>query len=217
MAVLVGSANADVILIDFGNTSGTTVGNWNNSNVSGYTLTNMIDTDGNATVYDLFFNTSVGQGGNWGVTAAPAPFNVSSAYNDGLFTAADTITFTLSGLLATETYDLTMFASRDAAGTRITDYTVTGSGAPVTLSLQTSGTGLGGVGINHNIANTVNFSGIAPDVNNQISVSIDINSGGFAYLNAMQITVVPEPASLSLLLLGGFLLSVIRRGKQAVA
>lgn len=210
---LVGSASADVILVDFGNTSGTTAGNWNNSNLSGYTLTDMIDTDGNTTTYDLFFTTAVGQGGNWGVTAAPSPFNVSSAYNDGLFTAADTISFTLSGLSASETYDLTMFASRDATGTRITDYTVTGSGAPVILSLQTSGTDLGGVGINHNMASTANFSGIAPDVNNQITVSIDINSGGFAYLNAMQITVVPEPASLSFLLLGGLVLRLTRRRK----
>lgn len=178
---------AQTILIDFGNTAGTTGDNWNNSNINGYGINNMVTSSGTSTAYDLTFTTAVGQGGNWDVGAAPSPFNIASARNDGLFTAGAAITFQLSDLNSYQTYDLTLFGSRSATGTRITDYTVTGGSGALSQSLQTSGTDLGGAGINYNNSAVSTFGGVMTDASNRITVTFATNTGGFAYLNAMQL------------------------------
>lgn len=198
-------AQADIILIDFGDNQGTPGGNWNNW-VPGNNLA-LVNDQGDASGFNLSAITSVGQGGGWGVTAAPSPFDTASIYNDGLFTSGDTITLRLSNLSASETYSFTLFASRDTTVDRVTTYSITGGG---TSTLTTSGSNVGGAGINHNVANTVVFSNVAPDGNNRIDLNIDVDTGGFAYLNAMQIEVIPEPGTLALLL-GGVLVLWLKR------
>jgi len=198
-------ASAQTFLIDFGDGNGTTTGNWNNSNVAGFTVTDMVDTTGSSTAgYDLFFTSSVGAGAGFGV-GAPAPFDVASAYTDALFTSGTTISFKFSGLDNTKTYNLDFFGSRTTATDRFTDYTVSQTVATTnatdgtTVSLQTSGDEIGGTGVDANIANIATVAGFTPTAGGEIFIDIDVGSGGFAYLNAMQLTVVPEPSSYALL------------------
>lgn len=189
--------SAQSFLVDFSDNVGTTPGNWNNSNATdGYTVFNMVDTTGLASAIDMNFVTGVSENGPFGVTAAPSPFNVETAYNDALFTSGTTITFRFSSLDTNATYTLEFFGSRDSTGTRITDYTVSTTetaGDGTTVSLTTSGLDVGGTGVNHNIANTAVVSTFAPNVSGEIFVDIDIQSGAFGYLNAMQLTAIPEP------------------------
>lgn len=220
---------ATTILIDFGNngtngvqtTSPDANGNyWNNSSTVSYSVTDMVTSNNVGTTIDLTYITSTSANTNpLGVTGAPSPFNIASAYQDAIFTTATTagtgITFRLSQLDATKTYVFSFFGSRDATTSRTTTYQVAGA-TTTSGSLQTSGTNLGGTGINHNIANVLELGGsggISPNGSNQIDVTFFSASGGFGYLNAMEITVIPEPGAA---LLGGLgMLALLRRRRNA--
>ncbi len=207
-------ASAQTILVDFSENSGVASPNWNLSNTASFNITDMVDSNGNATGIDLVFTApgTPSESGLWGVTGAPSPFDTSAAYNDGLFGGSGVITtFELRNLSPTDTYTLTLFASRDTTTNRTTNYTVTGSGTGSTLSLQTSGANVGGAGINHNISNVAVFSDISANGSNVITVSFT-NPSDFSYLNAMEIHVIPEPASFAMILGGiGLMLIFVRR------
>ncbi len=209
-----GVTAGDTFLVDFSNADGTTSGNWNNSNSSGYSITNMIDTTGTASSIDLNFTTGVAQNGGFDVTGAPAPFDVATAYEDAIFLASGTTTFRISSLDTNYTYTLDFFGSRDSTSTRVTAYTVYQQDpvSGTTVTLTTSGTGVGGAGINHNISQTATVANFTPNGSGEIYVDITIDEGSFGYLNAMSLTVVPEPgtyAAVAGLLIGVF--ALIRR------
>jgi hypothetical protein len=222
--------SASSILIDFGNngtngsqiTSPDTNGNyWNNSSSAGFTVSNLMTTTNAPTVFDLAYTTSVAtNSAALGVASAPGSFNISNAYEDAIFTTGTSlgtgITLRLSQLDATKTYIFTLFGSRDATGSRTTNFSITG-GSTVTGTLQTSGTDLGGSGVNHNNSTTLvlgGLGGISPDGSNQIDVTFfatSTDTNKFAYLNALEITVIPEPSSAMLLCGIGTLLLLRRR------
>jgi hypothetical protein len=79
------------------------------------------------------------------------------------------------------------------------------------ITITTTGTNVGGIGTNHNTANLATFSNVAADGSNQIKVDYLVATGGFAYLNAMQINVVPEPATWALLAFSLTTVMVLRR------
>lgn len=228
--LLAPSVRATTILIDFGNngTNGVQTTSpdansnyWNNSYNGGYSVTDMVTTGNVGTTIDLSYTTPVTTNTNaLGVTAAPGAFNIGSAYEDAIFTTGTTagtgITLRLSQLDSSKTYIFTFFGSRNATDSRTTNYVATGA-TSASGSLQTSGTNLGGSGVNHNIANTLvlgGSNGIAPNGSNQIDITLfatSTDANKFGYLNTMQVAIVPEPGAA---LLGGLGMLVLLRRRR---
>jgi hypothetical protein len=207
-----GTAGADTILVDFGTVAGRHSVGAPDSNgntwdyITGATdnNTDLVGTDGLVTTIDLALSGFTGGGpGTYNTGLTPSPtlngglFAFNAVTDDAIFfTATDAPVLTLSGLDPLATYDLVFYGSRVTTIERWTTYAVGANSA----ELQTSGSSLSG---NWNSSSVITLSGLAPDVNNQIVVTLSANtaSGGsgsstFGYINAMQITVVPEPATL---------------------
>lgn len=227
------SAQAQTILVDFGNngTNGNITaspdanGNyWNNSYNGGYTVTNMVTTANGTTTIDLGYTTAVAtNSAALGVGAAPSPLNITTAYEDAIFstgtTAGTGITIRFSQLDLTKTYKFTLFGSRSATDNRTTNFEMVGASTS-TGSLQTSGTNIGGAGINYNNSNVLvlgGVSGIAPNGSSQIDLTLyatSTDTNKFAYLNAMQIDVIPEPTTWALLAAGLTTVVIFRRRRR---
>ncbi|MEI6193380.1 MAG: PEP-CTERM sorting domain-containing protein [Verrucomicrobiota bacterium] len=138
-------------------------------------------------------------------------FAVANATGDYFFTTTSGA-FVLGGLNPSLTYNFTFFGSRNTSGNRTTTYSATGvSGTATTSALTTSGTGVGTGGYAGNNNTTVSLLGIVPDSGGYINLAYNAASGGFGYLNAMSIEIVPEPSSLALFGLGFAGLIVVRR------
>lgn len=218
----------EAVLFDFGSTLTTspTNGNYWNNLPSGSSFTNFVTISNTASAWSLTFTSNVGYGGG---TWAPSPttnlgvFNVATATTDGIYyVTTDTnyptgITFRLGGLDTSKSYNFDLYAGRDATNTRITKYTVTGTNS-ANGTLTTSGTGIGIGGSNYNNFEFLSLSNIVPNGSGQIFVNLEGTTGGFGYLNAMQVTAVPEPATsalvaLSSLVFAGYILR--RRARQS--
>jgi len=111
-------------------------------------------------------------------------FNIDTVFLDAIFAASNTTgSVNLSSLNSNQTYDFILFGSRVATDNRTTTYTVNGSSSSSGM-LQTSGTDLGGAGINYNNSSFYTASGIAPNASSNITVTY-VNPTGFSYLSAM--------------------------------
>ncbi len=223
------SASAQVILIDFGpagnpTTSPDVNGNtWNNhfSASAASTLTDLKTTGNASSLINLTITTAFGANGPSETppaltgTASLGALNVSTALSDFFFVNNTTATVTFSGLDLTKTYSFAILGSRDAAGSpaaRNTTYTLTGANSGF-QNLQTTGTDLGGSGVNYNNSTLALIPSIVPNAITS-SITLDVTSAGLGYLNAVQITVVPEPTTLGLVLaVGLFTLAGSRRRK----
>jgi len=242
IAAFTSSASAQSILIDFGSGNATngsylTVSNssngpdsngnyWNNLFLNGSTLNNMVFSDNSSSGISMAApGTLVGAaGGGWGigngtVNLSSPNLNIFTAYTDGIyqFAAGGSNTLTFSGLNPTKTYNFSIFGSRaDAGANRVTRYTIAGLGGSSFQTLTTSGPGVGGAGVNFNNSQTANFSGIQPNGSNEITLTMSVESGVAWHLNALEITVVPEPTTKALLILAalaGSWLSFRRKSK----
>jgi len=211
------TAPAATILIDFGqSTTTTTATGWNNvTNAGANTVSNLVDSTGTATTFDLSigtpaFTTTGGGISNTGTTAGPYP---STATSDFFFafvssTTASGAQVILSDLSASTNYSFKFYASRvGGSGTRSTTYTATGlnTGSAV---LEPSG----------NISNVAQVDNIQPTIGNVISIdlfrtSLALNSTGTVLLGVMEITTTPapEPGTLSLLAFAGVPMLMRRR------
>lgn len=227
-------ASGQTILIDFGNngTNGNITASpdsngkfWNNSYAGSFTITNMVTSSNVATAIDLVYTTAVATNtASLGVGAAPTPFNITTAYEDAIFSTGTTaptgITIRLSQLDLTKTYKFTLFGSRSAADSRTTNFSITG-GTTVAGTLQTSGANLGGAGVNYNNSSVLVLgdpSGLAPNVSSQIDITFyatSTDTNKFAYLNSLQIEVIPEPTTWALLAFTLTTVMVLRRRRQA--
>lgn len=149
---------------------------------------------------------------NMGVTTVPAgsalgtsPLNVATANADSVFTQSTTVDnqFKISGLIAGQTYDFSIFASRTATDNRYTQFTITGDSV-LTQAVQTSGTNLSGTGLNYSTT-PWDFS-ILPNAQGEITFAYRVGaatgSNKFAYINSMSISTIPEPSAGTLLGLG---------------
>lgn len=213
----------EAVLFDFGATLTTspTNGNYWNNLPSGPSFTNFVTISNTASTWSLTFTSNVAYGGG---TWAPSPtaslgvFNVATATTDGIYYATNDIaypagiTFKLGGLDTAKSYNFDLYAGRDSTTTRITKYTVTGTNS-TNGTLTTSGTGIGIGGVNYNNFEFLSLSNITPDGSGQIFVNLEGTTGGLGYLNAMQVTAVPEPATSALLALSGVAFAgyIIRR------
>jgi len=238
------SATAQTILIDFGsdnaaNGSFLSISNssngpdsngnfWNNFFVNGSTLNNLVFSN-NATsgISMAGPGTLVGAAsGGWGVANGTVNLsnpnlNIFTAYTDGIyqFAAGGSNTLTFSGLDSSKTYNFEVFGSRSDAATRVTRYTIAGLGGTDFRTLTTSGTNAGGTGFNYNTSNTTSFTGIQPNSSNEITLTMSTESGAAWHLNALELTVVPEPETNALLLaaaIAGAWLSFFRRKPKKI-
>lgn len=159
---------------------------------------------------------------NMGVTNVPSgsglassPLNIATAVADSVFrSTVGTNHFFLSGLTPGGLYNISIFASRTATNARSTLFTVAGV-STITNVVQTSGTDLSGAGLNYSTT-PWDILDFAADTNGQIAVDYTVSTGGFAYINALSLEVVPEPSTLGLLGLAaaGTFLHVLRRRRR---
>lgn len=224
------SLSAAVFLLDFGgtNTTGTgaapndPVNTWNNvtltvaQNNAGQ-LSNLVTTTGTASTVSLQMVSRFNGDNADGTQASPLyPTNATrdSLYgNTGVFNNLTNVfpAFKITGLDAGSVYIFTFFASRMNVGdNRETQYDVAGASSAVTF-----------LNAANNIDNTATVSGIAPDANGEIAISLtpgsNNNNGAtrFTYLGVLKIESlpVPEPATGVLALAG--LLVLGRRHRNA--
>ena len=142
---------------------------------------------------------------NWGNGVGSANFGVSNVlYPDlGIATAAQDGVYTISrtdynslllrGLDPSIQYSLALLASRAATEARYTDFVIDGA-ASLTNRVQTSGTDLGGAGINYN-PSPLQVT-VAPNVYGEIRVRYRVadTGGAFAYLNALSLLPTGIPS-----------------------
>ena len=204
---------ADTLYFDFGDEPYHTTGNYNNIDWHQNPIADCVNDSGNNTgialdVYDAFYTTSANNNGTQSPFGDAAMFD-AMATRDSLYgcvqewygQAQPTAGFRLTGLDPSLTYDFTIFASRlSVSDNREAQYDITGLNGGTAY--------LNSVG---NSSEVVMITGISPTPGGEIVVDVqpgpnNNNSYGFYYLGAMKMSFVPEPASLTFLLLGVALL-----------
>jgi hypothetical protein len=201
-------------------------GNYWNSLLPGLFYTDLVDITNAATTIDFGFSTPVGTdsfNGPAGVTSFPDPTPAEIAATDidetalgllGVKTAAidfaaspggpdNRTRFEIQQLDPTKLYNLTLFGSHKFSDADTTTYTVYSDNTYTTvvgsasLNVQTPG-----MPWLHNRDTVAQINGLAPQASNILYVEFVGTNNNLGYLNSLQITAVPEPASL-LLVLGG--------------
>jgi hypothetical protein len=202
LAVTVGSAEAQPILIDFSPPAGSggvsppspdINGNFWNEFIPGdfYPL---VDTANNATTIGIGATTGVASGNNGGLFGPQAgllgDFAVVEATQDYVFQAGvGTTGFEISGLDVNKTYTIRLFGTRDTGETRETRYRAVGENGAQETTLVTSGLGIGDDGVyNGNDDEIAVIAGIPPKLlTGTIDLEIEVVQGGFAYLGIAEI------------------------------
>ncbi|NCY22572.1 hypothetical protein EBX31_11545, partial [bacterium] len=163
LVLLASDLSAQSILMDFGTTLTTNPNNgltWNNYTTN--TFQNLVTSQSNSTVY--YFTPKAG--GSFNTNFVPVSANLSAlgifnninAASDAINTTT-TASYYFYNLNPNLTYDFSFLGSRDSTTTRITTYTAEGSNSG-SGSVTTSGSNIGGTGINYNNSNLVNITGI---------------------------------------------------------
>lgn len=196
-------------------------GNYWNSLQPGLFYTDLVDTNNSATSIDFGFSTPVGtdsfNGPAGAVSFPPTPTEIAATDIDaaalgklGVIEAAfdfanspgggQPTRFEIQQLDPAKTYDLTFFGSHKFSADSTTVFSV--------YSDNTYSTLVGTVSLNHqdpgapNLHNrdtVATLAGLAPQASNILYVQFIGNNGGEGYLNSLQITAVPEPATVSLI------------------
>ncbi len=212
-------------------------GNYWNSLFPGLFYTDLVDITNTATTIDFGFSTPVGTdsfNGPAGPTSFPDPTPAEIALTDideaalgllGVKTAAidfaaspggvdNRTRFEIQALDPTKTYNLTFFGSHKLSDADTTTYSVYTDNMYTTLvdsaslNVQTPGSPW-----LHNRDTVATLSNLAPQASNILYVEFVGTNNNLGYLNSLQITAVPEPASLLLVLSGiGAGICMRRRG-----
>jgi hypothetical protein len=202
-AILAGVANAAVVQVDFGANHGTAT-DWNTMNDEG-TLSGPSDIDGNTVDMTITVEGLNNSGRNHGAPAYDLPAGVEQ---DAFWVYADDSKNPSTGTIIIEVPDT------------VTEYTIEVFGATSQNSAITEWTlGTDTQTLNpataYTTGATVKWTGVtavADGEKNEITITADaLGEDGFAWANAM--TIVPEPATMSVLGLGGLVL--LRRRKRA--
>ena len=211
---------------------------WNNLTSSNYaatvqpggpgstSLANLVDTTNVSSSIGIAFTTGTVSWSSSGIINGGLNQSIPSLGNLGITTATQDYYFvqgatgaygtvTLTGLNPSYLYSLGLFGTRgDTNDVRTTSYGITDINGTQTLSVQTSGPGIGVNGgftnNNGNDSTVVNFNNLSPNALGELSLRVSIVNGGFAYLGAMALSV-PEPGSVMLGGLGGVMLLFRRR------
>lgn len=198
------SQTTNEFFIDFGKNDATngniTIGpdgngnHWNNIiDLGTSTIVDLVNKSNTATNLDLQVTSSgFNSNGilNGGLLSPDANllggFAVATATQDYFFVNNKTASFKLDNLDASKAYILEFFATRENSGTRTTSYTIKGF-SEETLTLQTSGAGIGDGGYNGNNNKTVKTSKIRPDSNGAIIVDVKNLTSNFGYIGVLKI------------------------------
>lgn len=213
LGLLMPAVFAESLYFDFGDEPYPTAGNYNNIDWHQNPIPNCVNDSGALTgislvVHDAFYTTSANNNGTQSPTGDAAMFD-AQATRDSLYGCTGdwygqtqpTCGVRLSGLDPLLTYDFTIFAARlGVSDNREAQYDITG--------LNSGTTYLNSVG---NTSQVVIVAGISPNPLGEITIDIspgpnNNNSLGFYYIGAVKMDVVPEPASLALLLLSALAL-----------
>jgi hypothetical protein len=209
-------------------------GNTWNSLQPGLFYTNLVDTSNSATTIDFGFSTGVGTdsyNGPAGAVSFPAPTPAEIAATDidaaalgnlGVIEAAfdyanspspgSPARFEIQQLDPAKTYNLTFYASQKFAADSATLFSVYSDNTYTTL--------VGSVSLNHqdpgspwlhNRDKVATISGLAPQTSNILYVQFQGAGGNTGFLNSMQITAVPEPATMALVALAFGLIGCVGR------
>lgn len=145
------------------------------------------------------------------------PIASKNATGDYFFVNGNTATLTLTGLNPALTYNFQIFATRETTEVRTSLYTITDINGLHSLSLQTSGPGIGANGYNGNNNKFANFTGLVPTGAGTITMTVASATNNFAYIGTMQVTAVavPEPGTVALLGAAGLTGLVVYRRRRA--
>ncbi|MHB1158508.1 MAG: PEP-CTERM sorting domain-containing protein [Phycisphaerales bacterium] len=143
-------------------------------------------------------------------TGAPADFAVSGAYNDGWFDNGSFDlpgTFTFQGLTPATTYVLRLWGSRSGASIGWTDGSVA----------VTAGSAVGGPAftlLDGSLGNVLTLT-LTPSGSGSFAFTLRNSTGSdgssVTGLNVLSLEVIPEPATLGLLAMGGLMMLPRRR------
>ena len=164
---------------------------WNNAlNEANGTTTALIDIANSATGFSLVIGTGMSKNGilNGGLLT-PNPsylgeFAIATVTQDYFFGTVGSLKF--SGLNPSRGYKFKIFGSRDNTEVRISQFVFTGKNS-MTGTLQTSGTNVGGNGINSNVSNILSSDVITPGDNGEVAIAVTKTSGAFFHINGMKI------------------------------
>ncbi len=170
---------------------------------TGFILTNAVDEDNVATTVDVNILdglrfTSMNIGGLTSSTITDWDANVTRD-SWWIRTADGTIPMRLEGLGANEIWDLTFYGSYDGGDgvSRRMDVTI----GATTQTYDAAP-----------LEGMTTFTGVTADANGYITVDFACDvDGTYAYLSGMEIVLVPEPATLAVLSLGGLFTLLARR------
>jgi len=187
------------LFFDFGSSGNLTSGNWNNVTSLTGSVTNAVDGFGQTTPVDLIISQGFG-GFEVGVASDDAGFPVSAQRDNMYIRFTSTAAVRLEDLAPGGIYDLTVFGSRAASGTRMLEVTVNGE----TMVLDNV----------NNTTDTLTFYNLSPDASGDLLVEFTAGGGAeYGYLSAMSLTyVAPEPSTMALIGLG--LAGLVRRARR---
>ncbi len=218
LALMASAASATTILVNFGPLEGTPASTgapdpnfifavpagWNNVKFvdttagPGASLTDMVDSTGAATTVDLLQTAGgLSISSDWRgspVTSTGYPTACTASYNYGMGGA----TLVISGLDPQLPVEISLFCSRQATETtpeRMTLFTATG------LNSNTfEQNAFGNVSI---VDTTVPINPTAAGTIEVVLVGGSGTSGYKPYVNVMELNIIPEPATMGLLVIGG--------------
>jgi len=209
--------SAGTIYIDFGDSQGEADGlvgggsaDWNVvTDWTPHTFGTLVNSEGVDTGIELAvtasFNTTYGDsltGGAWNDPAIPWSVGATTGENFTTSTSvASAAEVTFSDLDPGLTYTISVLSSRDSGGSQRNGlYTVNDQFADVGGANGSNPFNAYSDGyLNHSIMEWWN---VVPDQSNEIRLLLT-PAAGYCYLNAAKIEIVPEPATMSLLALGG--------------
>lgn len=235
------SAQAQTLLVDFGSATSFRGVNVTNPDVNGHTWNsiapgpffNLVDWSGGATTIGLGFTTGVGTdsyNGPAGPTSIPpTPAEIAATDIDAValgnlgvkeaafdFAASpgglnNNTRFELSGLDAAKKYTLTIFGSHKFSDDDATVYSVSNDAFVTTLASASLNVQTPGSPWLHNRDKVATLSNLSPSATGLLQVNFVGAAGNQGYLNSFQLTGVPEPSSLLLLVGVGLLCGARRR------
>lgn len=111
---------------------------------------------------------------------------IATATEDYFFVDGGTGTLTFAGLDAAKGYRFRIFGCRETTETRVSKYTFTGLNTTFG-TLQTSGSNLGGIGVNTNNSGIYVSDLVYPNASGEITLLVDRPTSNFGYINVMKL------------------------------
>lgn len=207
-------SSAATYLIDFSKFAEPT-GNWNSLSSTDNSNVALVDSTGASNGVTISHTLSSDSNISGGWTIGNADWVDSAAASDGLYSGSSAA-ITILGLGSpTSSYSIKIVAAEDGdsgpgAFTSVADFRVQGSFADG----NRLGTSANGDNWNSKTDGTNNFliwNNVNPNASGQITIAIDASASGFTTINAIEVSLTPEPTSTALLGFGSLTLLMRRK------